>query len=38
LPLSRQGGIHFDPRGNVVVPPGVPEPSAETVKQFSSGK
>lgn len=38
MPLSRQGGIHFDPQGKVIVPPGVPEPSAETVKQFSSGK
>jgi len=38
MPLSRHGGIHFDPQGKVVVPPGVAEPSAETVKQFSSGK
>ncbi|HTK61457.1 MAG TPA: spirocyclase AveC family protein [Pseudonocardia sp.] len=38
MPLSRRDAVHFDPQGNVVVPPGVPAASAETVKQFSTGR
>lgn len=37
MPLSRRGGVHFDPAGNVVVPEGVPAPGSETVDKISTG-
>lgn len=37
MPLSRHNGVHFDPQGNVVVPPGKPAPGTETVDVFAPG-
>ena len=37
MPLSRHNGVHFDPQGNVIVPPGAAEPGSETVDEFATG-
>jgi len=37
MPLSRHNGVHFDTKGNVVVPPGKARPGSETVDDFAPG-
>jgi len=33
-PIPKQGGVHFDQFGNLVVPPGVPAPATGSITQF----
>ena len=35
LPISREGGVHFDPAGRLVVPPRTPAPGSGTVTRFA---
>jgi uncharacterized protein DUF5135 len=35
LPVPRQGGVHFDPYGKLVIPPGVTPPGAGAPTQFA---
>jgi Spirocyclase AveC-like len=38
LPISRRGGAHFAPNGDVVVPPGIKPPGSETLDSFAPGR
>jgi hypothetical protein len=35
LPVPRQGGVHFDQHGKLVIPEGVPPPGSETLTEFA---